>query len=657
MKWAILSAGIANLVFAYIIFRRAPQTHFKFYFLFFIFTAAGWIFSNFALINFLSLFWLRTTYALGALVVATALVWVISFNDEQKPVSRTFLFVCYGIGFAFFISCYVNNLFLKDMELKAVVAQGVYGPFFPVYSVFTTGIMLFLLFRILQYMLIFKGAKRIQARYIFWGLLGYIIVTTVVSLILPLFGYPQFGFLDSPSSLLFIGFTTYAITKHHLMDISVIISRAVAWVLTVIFLGSVYFGLVWLHLTYLSPQIGGLFLAWTILYGILVGETFQRIRLFIQTTSDKVFLHGKYDYYKELSDATTQIIKKLSMENILNSLRRTFFDTIEVSNPRIYLPEDFMKPEIQDFLSIQELTFRDDNLIIPCLLEDRLIALIVLGKKLSEDPYTDEDLRLLKTLANQTAVAIDHTRTYEEVKKDFEANQHKLFEAERQLTRAQRLSSLGRIVSEVAHEIRNPLTVVMSKAREIKNTQGIPEAIRDSTDLILERADRIEKVVGTMRTLSQPPHYEPQEVAISEPIESALRFMPFKREIKIKKEYNQVPPVIGDKNELERVFINLFTNAYDAMAEKGGELSIRLQRENGWVRVEIEDTGVGISKEDLPKIFEPFFTTKFGKIEDRMGFGLSIVHNIIVEKHKGTVTTQSEPGKGTKFIITLPAKI
>jgi signal transduction histidine kinase len=114
---------------------------------------------------------------------------------------------------------------------------------------------------------------------------------------------------------------------------------------------------------------------------------------------------------------------------------------------------------------------------------------------------------------------------------------------------------------------------------------------------------------------------------------------------------------MGDKDELERVFINLFTNAYDAMLEQGGELHIRIWQGDGQVRIEVADTGTGISKEDLPKIFEPFFTTKFGQTADRMGFGLSIVHNIIVEKHRGTITAESTPEVGTKFTIGLPAKI
>lgn len=174
---------------------------------------------------------------------------------------------------------------------------------------------------------------------------------------------------------------TYAIVKTRLMDISVVISRSTAWVLTVLFLGSIYASLAWLYRTYVTPRIDLIFFVWTVIYGIIVGETFHRIRLFIQTTSDKVFLRGKYDYYKELSDVTAQITKTLSMENILNTLHKAFYEIIEVSNPRIYLPEDYDKPEVKELLAVKEPAFLGEDLVVPCLLEDRPIALIVLGKK------------------------------------------------------------------------------------------------------------------------------------------------------------------------------------------------------------------------------------------------------------------------------------
>ncbi len=670
MKWIILSAGIVNLVFLYLIIKKAPLTYFKYYFSIFIFLAVGWIFSNFALINFLSFFWLRTTYALGALVVAAALVWVLSLYNERKPLSILFLCGCYGIGFIFFGLCYVNNLFLKDIAIKAGVVQGAYGPFFPVYSIFTAGIMLFLLLRTLQYALIFRGAKGTQARYIFLGLLGYIIITTFVSLILPLFGYAQFGFLDSPSSLLFIGFTTYAVVKHRLMDISVIISRAVAEVLAVVFLGSIYLGLVWFHRTYVSTTIGVAFVAWTFAYGILVGQTHQRIRIFIQTTSDKLFLRGKYDYYKELSEASLQVGEKLSLSSILGILYRVFYEVVEISNPRIFLPVHFSDPErpsdryvpydrktftlqktgeaikvddplVKKLISTREPILDPHNpdreLIVPCLLEDRLIALFVLGRKLSEDPYTNEDIRLLEVLASQAAMALDHTRSYEKIRIDLEV-------AERQLARSQRLASLGTLTAGVTHEIRNPLTVIRSETERLANQERKLQELRQYRELVLKHVDRIAGIVQRMLSMAKERPKEEADVDLNMIINSALQLVTISR-ISLKKDLKKVPLVKGDPVGIEEIFVNLIQNAIEAMKE-GGTLTLRTYTENGRAVAEVSDTGKGIPEEIREKIFDPFFSTR----HEGVGLGLSIAYRIIRE-HGGDIQVSSEVGKGTTFKV------
>jgi len=434
------------------------------------------------------------------------------------------------------------------------------------------------------------------------------------------------------------------------MDISVVISRAVAEVITIAFLGLVYLGIVWFQVTYVSAKINWVFLTWTILYGILVGQIYQRVRLFIQTTSDKVFLRGKYDYYKELSEVAAQITKTLSMDNILNTLQKIFYDVIEVSNPRIYLSKDFDKPEVKELLGIKEITCKGKDLIVPCLLEDRLIALIVLGKKLSEDPYTDEDLRLLRTLASQVAVAIDHTYTYEQVKKDFEANQKKLYETERLLERSQRLASLGTVIAGVAHEIRNPLSIIQLTLEQIT-----PQKVTDEREFekfkegIKQNIKRITSIIQNMLALAKGKVNEVMEVDLNEVIDTTLGFFALGR-VRLIKEFSSLPKMVGNAEELKQVFINLIDNALRAMPE-GGDLTIKTYAAGDLVITEVSNTGEGIDEEDLPRIFDPFFSTR----HEGAGLGLSIVYRIVHE-HGGEIEVKSQKGKGTAFILKFPAK-
>lgn len=671
MKWIILLAGVLNLIFAYLIISKAPRTYFKLYFSVFVFLAVAWIFSNYALINFGSSFWLRTTYALGAVVVTAALVWVIGFKDERKALTLNLLASCYGLGAFFFVLCYINNLFLTEVANEATVVKGVYGPFFPIYTLFTSAVMLLLLFKTIQYIYVFNGAKKTQAQYIFWGLLGYIAVTTFVSLILPLFGYPQLGFLDSPSSLFFIGFTTYAMTKHRLMDISVIISRAVAEVLAVILHSAIYLTLVWLYRQHVSERIDYLFIAWTILYGIVVGQTHLRLRLFFQTSADKLFLKGRYNYYQALVDVSSRVGRKLSLRDILLLLYDTFRDVMEISNPRVFLPEYFSEPEktsnryliyssetMRPDLIGQEIRLNDPlvdeliskgeplhdikelkaALVVPCLLESRLIATFVLGPKLSEDAYTDEDIRLLKVLANQVAVALDHTHSYERIKVDLEV-------AERQLERSARLASLGTLTAGVTHEIRNPLTVIHAETERLANEARDLEYLKNYRELMLKHIDRITGIVNRMLSLAKDKPKKEEEVNLPDLIESTLLFFKNNDKANFIKELGKTPPIKGDLEELQEVFVNLIQNAIEAMPG-GGTITLRTFVEEHRPVVEISDTGKGIPPEIREKIFDPFYSTR----HEGVGLGLSIVYRII-RAHGGDVKVTSEVGKGTTFKI------
>lgn len=371
-----------------------------------------------------------------------------------------------------------------------------------------------------------------QARYLRMSVVVYSVAATDFLANYGIEFYPV-GFIFVVLSL---GIIAYTIAKHRLMDISVVISRLMAEIISILFYGFIYLILIWLYRTGVSTSIDLLFVLWSMVYGTIVGRTHHTVRLFLQTTSDKLFLRGKYDYYMELSNASAKVGRKLSLSSILGILYDTFHDVVEISNPRIYLPENFSDPQkpsgryviydaknfspqsnglavaadsplVTKLISSRrtESMIKDIDayLVTPCLLEDRLIAFFALGPKLSEDPYTDEDIRLLEVLASQVAIALDHTRSYEKIKKDFDANQKKLYDMEKELERSQRLASLGTLTAGVTHEIRNPLTVIRGEIETFFNQARDEEFRKHSQKAILESVDRIESIVEGMLGLAR----------------------------------------------------------------------------------------------------------------------------------------------------------
>ncbi|MBU0671698.1 MAG: hypothetical protein KJ732_01575 [Candidatus Margulisbacteria bacterium] len=638
--FSTLSASATNLLLACIVFLHNPTKRRNIVYSVFCLFVAVWAFSCFLQTITKSYdFALLSDYLLFSFAIFTPALFADFINTYTNNISKKVLLLFYLCSFVLFISNFTP--FFRIGVSNQIGFRYVAVPYFGWYlfNIFYAICATLGLFKLYVSMKENKGALQMQLIYLF---LAFIILVTGGTFYL-LFSFsiktPPIDNLFNVISGIII---TYTITKHELMDIRMVISRSVAYGIIGISLVSSFI------LLNLTPMNLILQIAVNSALGLFWAFAAHRLREFIQTPLEEKWITGWYDPNKLVNNIAQKLVPVLEKEKAFEVITDELKRTIKIKKVES-LPASKAS-------STNDIAQTKEGLIIPLNSSEGPEGAILLGPKISEDPYDQKDITLFRTIMAMTIAVFDRIRPYEKIKREFEENQQKLFEAERQLERAQHLSSLGRIISEVAHEIRNPLAVIVSRAKRIKDEPDCPAKIKESAELISDRSDQIEKVVGTMRTLSQTPKYEPKEVNIAEPIESALRFMPFRKDIRIIKDLNPAPPIMGDRDELERVFINLFTNAYDAMIEKGGKLAIRLQPQNGHVKIEIEDTGSGISKENLPKIFEPFYTTKFGKVKERMGFGLSICHNIIVKNHGGTLTAESIPEKGTTFTITLPAK-
>ncbi len=229
-----------------------------------------------------------------------------------------------------------------------------------------------------------------------------------------------------------------------------------------------------------------------------------------------------------------------------------------------------------------------------------------------------------------------------------------------QLTQAEKLSVLGQVLSGVAHEINNPLTGIMGFSELLLKDKLIIEQprLRDDLAAILQEAVRCQKVVKGLTTFAREHKPEKTYVSINELIEQSLKLEASQlrtRNISVLLELDPgLPGTMADYHQLQQVFMNLFINAQQAMTEHrgGGQLTVRTRLESRRIRAEVEDNGPGIPPGNLQRIFEPFFTTKApGK---GTGLGLSLSYGIVSE-HGGSLRAESTPGKGTLFIVEIPA--
>ena len=264
--------------------------------------------------------------------------------------------------------------------------------------------------------------------------------------------------------------------------------------------------------------------------------------------------------------------------------------------------------------------------------------------------FPNEEVRILTALAELSGIAIEKARLYE-----------RIVDVEEQLRQNERLSALGLLAAEVAHEIRNPLTVMkmLFHSLDLKFPPGDPRT--QDNKIMGEKMDHLNRVVEQVLDFarSTEPRLAPVNVnQLLDDLSLLTRHKLRQQRVEVVRELApQLPAVLGDATQLEQAFLNLTLNAVEAMPE-GGRLTIttralrqpRTRKEPTHVRIEFTDTGAGMTEEQQQRAFSSLLATTKAK---GTGLGLAIVARVI-ETHRGEVKVKSELGKGTSFTITLP---
>jgi C4-dicarboxylate-specific signal transduction histidine kinase len=237
-----------------------------------------------------------------------------------------------------------------------------------------------------------------------------------------------------------------------------------------------------------------------------------------------------------------------------------------------------------------------------------------------------------------------------------------------QLTQSAKLAAVGELAAGVAHELNQPLMVIRGHAQEMIEGNSVPENIRKDLKLIEKQTGRMMRIIDHLRAFARQSTGAFEQVNLNDVIDDSFTLITQQLKnlnIEIIKELDEsIPRIWGDHNRLEQIFLNLMTNAKDAMEEKGeGVLSVKTQPiidmtgdKNGKVTgvlVLFSDTGAGIGDNIMDKIFDPFFTTK--EVGKGTGLGLSISYSILKD-HGGSITAESNDGTGTTFRLEFPVE-
>lgn len=351
------------------------------------------------------------------------------------------------------------------------------------------------------------------------------------------------------------------------------------------------------------------------------------------------------------------------------------------------------------------------NLIVPILLKNQLWGLLIAHECRAPRQWTVEEVELLRALADQVGLAIGQADLYQQATEnavrarqqsaDLKATLAELQRTQSQLVQTEKMSSLGQLVAGVAHEINNPVSFIdgnISHAAEYaedllklmahyQQTYPAPPAslqtVIEEIDLdflvddfpkLLESmrigADRIKTIVASLRTFSRMDEAELKAVNLHDGLDSTIMILQHRLKangdrplISLERYYDDLPLVECYAGKLNQVFMNLLSNALDALDEQltAGHQSEPPQLEietallaSDQVRITITDNGPGIPPDQRQRIFEPFYTTK--PIGKGTGIGLSISYQIVTEQHQGSLICESQAGQGTTFHVIIPVQ-
>ncbi len=751
-----LYSFFANIVIGTFVYSRNPKKLVNILFGLFSLCVSGWsvgsFFENVIPNRNLAIFILRLNYLFGVWLPAVYVHFVYTFIDLRSKFSRLKLTIFYSASVI--LSTFVfSPWFIKDLKLIKgtnflISDPGIlYYFFFIFFAIGMSEVLASTLFRIRQY----TGRKRTQIKYI-----------TIANAIAVFAGFEYFtrvfGFFNSPPLddyilVVYLLVLAYAIVRHQLMDIEVIIRRTILFAGLVAFVFGIFTSVTFLVQEFLNTYIHAGRFTINLISVILIVLGYDPLRKFLMDVTDKFLFQKKFDYQKLLKDASQGMSKIKSLDHLCQLVTHfitmrvriknagvvardigtdTFYfnygrgyeappllKALHVSDPLIRFLQDENDAidieKVKEWIESKETdgTEKEKKLkrkydfkviknhmdimraaaCIPSFLGKELRNIIVLGEKKSGDFFTEEDLNVLYTLAQESAIAIENARLYDEaihkqkelsgINRQLEIAQSNLITAlnetelankrlqdtQAQLIHEQKMATLGRLASSVGHEVNNPLTILsMNVSRAIlkyrKNPNLKVNEILDVFQKMEQNIGRIKAVVNTLTGLlkkSEKGKFEPLSLKLV--LEETLPLVQFQTYLDnlsgTEVEFDipgNTPLIRGDLERLQEVFLNLFINAYHAMAGKR-ERKIYVTAKPGdennskMVIVEFTDNGAGMPEDVIKKIFQYGFTTK--PVGKGSGMGLYMCRYII-ELHGGDVKVRSTPGVGTTFVISLP---
>lgn len=634
-------------------------------------------------------FWWQVSYAGVILIPVLFMHFVYIFLDIHRSV---FLRAVYAItAVIWFANIFSRNLFIGNVKLLFAdsrwfsPAWWVYppGPLHIFHTLFLYGGLLsFLLLLLIKAYGKVGGVKRTQIGYFFIAMaFGFFGGGTSY---LPCFGinvYPVLNFTVP----LYTFIIAYAIVRHNLMEIGVIIRKTIIFgglfiAAYSIFAAFAYFGAVFFENIIQNRWLA---LAPSIFVIVLIVRPLEN---FLREATDKYLFQKKYDYKQLLRKFSDEVLTVLDLGSLVYMTVNTLAEIVKLDTAAIFLLSErdgvyeraasigegcydkfsldivlkavkaggyLLRPDDSED---KKLAFDFDemkaSLVIPLSHRNTVVGALILGRKLSDEMLTQDDVDIILTLAKTLSVAIINARLFEQ-----------LSASQAQAAQREKMAVIGTLSAGINHEICNPLGIIRGQCEMfllnmrdgLYNDKDPKELLDRSCEImkiVVRETDRASAITKKLSAFAKPASGKlVPGVNVVEEIEEVLSMvehdLSLENVVILRNFEKGLPEITADKKQVQEIFFNIIRNAFQSIV-RNGRIEVSVFRSDGGVRIKVRDSGEGIKEDIIGKVFDPFFTTKEpGK---GSGLGLFIVKQI-VERNNGKISVKSVFGEGTEFTL------